>query len=549
MTTIKSLCRPVFRIAVLAAALAALLCIAGIGASEAFAATVTTDDGFTIDRSYSYGSYTVSVKSYSGKGGDITLPEKAEINGTEYTITTIGGAFKNNELITSVTVPEGYTDIDSSAFTGCTKLESISLPGTLSSISANAFEGCTELKNVAIAQGDAGLTFRNAAFLNCSALKSFVLPARTSYIDGNIFRGCTALTTLTVADGCETYFSDGNIVYEKNDTGVTLLAYPAGMQATEYTVPSEVNGQPVTAIGAHTFRDNTTITKVILPASIATLERYCFNNCSSLKTVILNCTEAPTIGSSAFTGLAEGSSIYTANETVAAAFESDSIYTPYYDASTTVVTVGSGPEPEPETTSAALSVNADGVVDGNAVFNIALDSASHVNTLLIRLSFDKSQVTAGIVTELEGFSKYVEWDDSGDVLTAKIMLYLAGNNTGFSCSEQTKIAQIAVPVISGQTGRITMTVENALVSGIPDVQEDAVKGEVTITSSSAQVSIANYDVNGDGSVDQVDITEAQRYYQASADDADWNTASKADVNLDNIVDIQDFIDIFHHIDF
>ena len=95
MTTIKSLCRPVFRIAVLAAALAALLCIAGIGASEAFAATVTTDDGFTIDRSYSYGSYTVSVKSYSGKGGDITLPEKAEINGTEYTITTIGGAFKN----------------------------------------------------------------------------------------------------------------------------------------------------------------------------------------------------------------------------------------------------------------------------------------------------------------------------------------------------------------------------------------------------------------------------------------------------------------------
>ena len=549
MTTIKSLCRPVFRIAVLAAALAALLCIAGIGASEAFAATVTTDDGFTIDRSYSYGSYTVSVKSYSGKGGDITLPAKADFNGTEYDITTISGAFKNNELITGVTVPEGYTDIGSSAFTGCTKLESISLPGTLSTVSANAFEGCTELKNVAITEGDAGLTFRNAAFLNCSALESFALPARTSYIDGNIFRGCTALTSLTVADGCETYFSDGNIVYEKNDTGVTLLAYPAGMQAAEYTVPSEVNGQPVTAIGAHTFRDNTTITKVTLPASVTTLERYCFNNCSSLKTVILNCTEPPTIGPSAFTGLAEGSSIYTANETVAAAFESDSSYTSYYDASNTVVAIGSSPEPEPETTSAVLSVNAEGVVDGNAVFNIALDSASHVNTLLIRLSFDKSQVTAGTVAELEGFSKYVEWDDSGDVLTAKIMLYLTGNNTGFSCPEQTKIAQITVPVISGQTGRITMTVENALVSGIPYEQEDAVRGEVTITSPSAQVSIANYDVNGDGSVDQVDITEAQRYYQTSDDDADWSTASKADVNLDNIVDIQDFIDIFHHIDF
>lgn len=73
----------------------------GIGAVSANAASTTVGD-FTVDRSKSgYSSpYVVSISAYNGKGGEITLPTTAEINGTEYPITSVGNAFEGNESIT-----------------------------------------------------------------------------------------------------------------------------------------------------------------------------------------------------------------------------------------------------------------------------------------------------------------------------------------------------------------------------------------------------------------------------------------------------------------
>ena len=50
-------------------------------------------------------------------------------------------------------------------------------------------------------------------------------------------------------------------------------------------------------------------------------------------------------------------------------------------------------------------------------------------------------------------------------------------------------------------------------------------------------------------IDILDITEAQRFYQATNAEKDWATAQKADVNGDDKVDIQDLIDIFLQIEF
>ena len=61
--------------------------------------------------------------------------------------------------------------------------------------------------------------------------------------------------------------------------------------------------------------------------------------------------------------------------------------------------------------------------------------------------------------------------------------------------------------------------------------------------------MTSYDVYADGTIDILDITEAQRFYQASSSDEGWDAAQKADVNADNKVDIQDLIDIFLQIEF
>ena len=61
--------------------------------------------------------------------------------------------------------------------------------------------------------------------------------------------------------------------------------------------------------------------------------------------------------------------------------------------------------------------------------------------------------------------------------------------------------------------------------------------------------MTSYDVYADGTIDILDITEAQRFYQVSSSDDDWAAAQKADVNADDKVDIQDLIDIFLQIEF
>ena len=60
-----------------------------------------------------------------------------------------------------------------------------------------------------------------------------------------------------------------------------------------------------------------------------------------------------------------------------------------------------------------------------------------------------------------------------------------------------------------------------------------------------------FDKNGDGKVDQLDITIAQAFYQARSTDIDWNTPgangaapSACDVTGDSVVDIQDLIAIY-----
>ena len=52
-------------------------------------------------------------------------------------------------------------------------------------------------------------------------------------------------------------------------------------------------------------------------------------------------------------------------------------------------------------------------------------------------------------------------------------------------------------------------------------------------------------VSPDGKIDLKDIAEAQRYYQAKTGDENWTKAQTADVNGDGVVDIQDYIALFH----
>lgn len=520
-----------------------------------------TDGDFTISRERSGSGYgNVTVTAYNGNGMDITLPTKVTYSGTEYDVTAVGSNVLSklagiDGVETTVTIPEGYTSLEGNAFTNCYGLKAITIPSSVTRINYNAFEGCKNLASVTFAESSSNLSFGNKVFLGCTSLNHITLPARLSDLGAGVFQGCTSLSDLTIAaDNADYLMQDGN-VYVKNDDGesYTFHSYAPASSATSFTIPSEVNGKPVTSIFRLAFQNHSTLQSVVIPACVMDLKASCFEGCSALKKVSIG-AESITLGGSAFVGLPEGSVIEVANETVKNAFEPSTYYT-YYTADNTTIKI-KGSEPEVEATPAAsLTVKGAGVKDGYSYYTVKLDSAANVSTMIINLSFDASQVSqdAQVTGKPAAYTKVKDkrftltpkWKKEG--VKVKVSLMLTTDNKAVTSEEASDLLLLALPVKTGVTGNIAMTVDSATCGGV--VSGTTTGGTVTVNGSPASNRIANYDVYADGKINILDITEAQRFYQVSSRDNDWAAAQKADVNADDKVDIQDLIDIFLQIEF
>lgn len=520
---------------------------------------------FTVSRTKS--SEPVTVTAYNGSETNITFPTEITYtdysgNSTTYPITDIGenvlAKFKGmNDITVNVTIPENYTTIDGNAFKDCTVLKDITIPGSIESIQYSAFEGCSNLESVTFQDGSASsLKFGMKVFLNCTSLNSIALPSRTSNMNAAVFGGCSALNSITIGADCKNYFAQDGILYQLNDdgNGYTVHSYTHGASATGLSIPSEVNGKPVTSIFRMTFQNNAKLQSVTIPASVTDFKSSCFDGCSALKKVSIN-AESVTLGSSAFTNLPAGSVIEVANETVKNAFEPTDKWSTYYTAANTTVQV-KGSEPEPEAAPAAsLTVKGTGVKEGYSYYTVKLDSAANVSTMIINLSFDASQVSqdAQVTGKPAAYTKVKDkrftltpkWKEEG--VKVKVSLMLTTDNKAVTSEEASDLLLLALPVKTGVTGNIAMTVDSATCGGV--VSGTTTGGTVSVNGSPASNRVTSYDVYADSKIDILDITEAQRFYQATSTGSDWATAQKADVNADDKVDIQDLIDIFLQIEF
>ena len=520
-------------------------------------AWTATEGDFKIEKPYSsYGSTEVTVKEYTGKDTDITLPSTVTYSGTEYKVTAVGSNVLKKLAGTegidlTVTIPEGYTTIAGNAFQNCYGLKTITIPGSVTKINYNAFDGCKDLAAVTFAEGTKALTFLNKVFLGCTALNDLQLPARVTSVGAGSFQGCTSLTDLSAAS--DAYFVQDGTLYEKNEDGkgYTLHTYAPASTATSYTVPERVNGLPVTSIFRMAFQNNANLTSVTVPASVTSFKSYAFDSCAKLMKISI-AADSVTLdrtSSGSFTNLPEGSVIEVANETVKNEFESTDAHITYYTAGKTTVRVKSN-EPEPEATpAAALTLKGTGVKDGYSYYKLTLDSAANVSTMIVNLSFDASQVSKDAQVKLNDNRFMIPtqtWKEEGGRVKVSILLTPA-NNQAITAEDASDLLLLGLPVKANVTGNLTATVDSAECAGV--VSEVSTKGTVTVNGSPASNRIANYDVYADGKINILDITEAQRFYQVSSRDNDWSAAQKADVNADGKVDIQDLIDIFLQIKF
>ena len=219
-------------------------------------------------------------------------------------------------------------------------------------------------------------------------------------------------------------------------------------------------------------------------------------------------------------------------------------------ASCTVTVTGGTTDPDPGQPEAVVSADVAlrnaGLADRNPSFRLALKHAKNVTTVRVRFTVDARTVS---VTGLSGFQ--VLGQPKGSVANGKYTgeVMLAYLNTGRTAFTQTSETGIASFVTTGSTP--TLKITGVTISGW-DSDGKAVFGTTgSIDPDEVKFVATTYDLNGDGKIDQLDITVAQAAYQARSTDSDWNTPgtngvapSACDVTGDGVVDIQDLIAIY-----
>ena len=78
---------------------------------------------------------------------------------------------------------------------------------------------------------------------------------------------------------------DGQFEYSVESGQVTITKYKG--DGENVTIPSAIDGQPVTVIGEYAFFECISLTSVTIPASVKTISEYSFYNCTSLTSVTI----------------------------------------------------------------------------------------------------------------------------------------------------------------------------------------------------------------------------------------------------------------------
>ncbi len=81
----------------------------------------------------------------------VKIPSSVKIGNETYKVTSIADdAFKNNNKMTSVTIPSTVETIGKNAFKGCKKLTKVTIPKNVTTIGKDAFRNCKKLKTITI---------------------------------------------------------------------------------------------------------------------------------------------------------------------------------------------------------------------------------------------------------------------------------------------------------------------------------------------------------------------------------------------------------------
>lgn len=173
------------------------------------------------DFTYTEGTDGITITKYKGNDSIVDI---VEVFSGETVIAIGTGAFKSNDYISKVILPDTVETIGESAFAYCDALLEISVSGgesSLATIGSGAFRDCTGLSvfpfegvksigenafrntlltEVVLPEGFAVLG--ESAFRECPALSKITLPSTLNSIGAYAFYDCKVLSKVTIPKGC-----------------------------------------------------------------------------------------------------------------------------------------------------------------------------------------------------------------------------------------------------------------------------------------------------------------------------------------------------------
>ncbi len=233
--------------------------------------------------------YTLGGYKYDGE--KIVIPEKINVDGKSYTVTSLGTcAFRGYVNVPEIIIPSTVTSIGYKAFVLCESLSEISIPSSVTLIGAEAFGHCTGLKKIIFEDGNTTLQLgemvvSNNMFYNTPSLKEI-------YMGRNILDPYSTI-------GRDMSFSGNNTI-----TKITMSNYVSVLQDEMFANCSALNtlilSNSLTKINQGAFEYCSNLQNLEIPNSVSTIEENAFLECPLTNLTLGESVKS--IGESAFYG-------------------------------------------------------------------------------------------------------------------------------------------------------------------------------------------------------------------------------------------------------
>lgn len=200
---------------------------------------------------------TLTITDYTGGSASVSIPSS---NGGK-TVTRLGDeSFRESYYMTSVSIPDGITNIGNRAFYLCTNLTGVVIPNNVSQLGGEAFSECYRLSSLTLGNGMKSIG--ESSFHNCTNLLNAVVPDATTNIGDSAFSGCASMTDLAIGIGLK---------------NINRFAFKGCSALKNVSIPNNV-----TNIGTEAFSYCDSLRNVSIGSGVKMIENYAFFDCGSL---------------------------------------------------------------------------------------------------------------------------------------------------------------------------------------------------------------------------------------------------------------------------